>query len=253
MEHMSTETQGGETPAVEPGAKTESVTISDAAPETIVEPQDDKTEKDTSDDESRTVQRLQRRIGKRTADYYREKGENDQLRARIAQLETPKSEDTAPKAVDPVALAREISRVDRFTEKANELVDLGNKAHADYMPVLKDLAEEVGAFVQPNGMPSPFMSVVLEVSDRPQELLYHLGKNPEIAETLAGLNQIQLTKKLDRIEREMTDSSKSKTNDAPKPLEPVKGRSSSTLLEPGLSTAEWMRRREAQVKASKGR
>jgi chromosome segregation ATPase len=209
----------------------------------------------TETDADKALKKLQRRIDKRTADVYRTRAENEQLRERLARLEAQaRPEDQQEtKAADPEARAREISRVERFTEKANDLVEQGTKKHADFTEKLKALASEVGEFVKRDGMPSPFMDVILEVAEKPTELLYHLGKNPELAETLAGLNPIQLAKKLDRIERDLMDSSKSKTSNAPKPLDPVKGKAADTGLSSNLDTAEWMKRREEEVRAARGR
>jgi hypothetical protein len=95
------------------------------------------------------------------------------------------------------------------------------------------------------------MEVVLE-SDKPEALLYHLGKNPDLAAELTDLSPTQLARKLDRIERDMASALKPKSSNAPKPLEPVKGVASDSELGPNLSDAEWMRRREAQIKAARG-
>lgn len=248
---MSTETQ------VSPDAETQN-----PAPEVVeaevTTPQDDaKAEPEAEpegDDADKALKRMQRRIDKRTADVYRTKAENEQLRQRLAELEAKSGlTDKPAEQADPVALAREISRVERFTEKANAIVSAGTKAHADYMISLAALSQEVGNFVQPNGAPSQFMEVVLEVSDKPEALLYHLGKNPEVAEELADLSPIRLAKKLARIESELTESAKPQNSKAPKPLEPVKGKASDSELGPGLSDAEWIKRREAQLREQRGR
>ena len=178
------------------------------------------------DEADKALQRMQRRIDKRTADVYRTKAENDQLRERLAKLEASSGEqESAEKSVDPVALAREISRVERFTEQSNRIVSEGTKAHPDYMVALRDLVHEVGTLVQPNGMPSPFMEVVSEVSDKPELLLYHLGKNLDLAEELADLSPYKLAKRLARIERDLEDSAKPQSSKAPSPLEPINGKS----------------------------
>jgi hypothetical protein len=62
-----------------------------------------------------------------------------------------------------------------------------------------------------------------------------------------------LAKRLATIERELGDKSKPKTSNAPKPLEPVKATSSDSDLGPGLSDAEWLKRREAQLKERRAR
>jgi hypothetical protein len=230
------------------------VTTEVATPETDANPELEASPEE--DDATKALKRMQRRIDKRTADVYRERAENEQLKQRLAALEAKDGPKEETQTVDPYVLAKDLARADRFAEMSNQLVDAGTKKHSDYMHVLKDLSTEVGEFVKRDGKPSPFMEVVIEVAETPQrraELLYHLGKNPDIAADLADLNPIQLAKRLDRLERELTDSSKPKTSNAPKPLEPVKGKASDSDLGPGLSDAEWMKRREAQIKEARGR
>jgi BMFP domain-containing protein YqiC len=220
-------------------------------PEVAADASTEATEVETEDEAAKALKRMQRRIDKRTADVYRARAENEQLQQRLAKLEAGTTEQ--PKGQDdPVSMAREIARIERFTEKSNELVAKGQKAHSDYMDALKTLAIEVGDFVAPNGAPSKFMDVVLQVSDQPEALLYHLGKNADLAEELADLSPIQLAKKLSRIEAAMADASRPQTPKSPKPLEPVKATSSDSSLGSHLSTAEWMKRREAELKAKRG-
>ena len=198
-----------------------------------------------ADEADKALKRMQRRIDKRTADVYRTRAENEQLRQRLERLEAGSAE--VPKVDDPASLAREISRIERFTEKSNELVSRGTKAHADYMDALKDLAAEVGDFVAPNGAPSKFMDVVLQVSDAPDALLYHLGKNTDLAEELADLTPIQLAKKLARIETAMTEALKPQQSKAPKPLQPVRGSGVVTKSPDQMTDAEYAKWRKGKL------
>lgn len=196
-------------------------------------------------------ERMQRRIDRKHAAAASAMAENAFLKQQLDELRGVGKTEQKQTDADPVAIAREMSRIERFTEKANSLVAEGTKKHQNYMGALKDLAAEVGDFVKPNGAPSAFMEVVLEVAEKPSALLYHLGKNPDVAAELADLSPIQLAKRLDRIERDL--DAKPRTSNAPKPLEPVKGTATDSDLGPGLSDTEWLRRREAQLKERRGR
>lgn len=211
------------------------------------------TEKpDEGDESDKALKRMQRRIDKRTADVYRERARAEQLAQRLAELEAKGNGEapTAAKETDVERLVEERATAKAFAETANRIVETGTKQNSDFVDALKDLASEVGEFVQRNGKPSPFMEVVLEVSDEPTKLLYHLGKNPDIAAELADLSPIKLAKRLDRIERELGESSKPKTSNAPKPLEPVRAKAApNSGLDEGLSDAEWIKRREAEIRA----
>jgi hypothetical protein len=168
-------------------------------------------------------ERMQRRIDRKHAAAATAIAERDYLKQQLDELRGTAKTEQKQETASPVELAREMTRIAMFDQKANSLVAQGTKKHTDYMPVLSELAKEVGDFVQPNGAPSPFMEVVLEASEKPAELLYYLGKNPEIAADLADLSPIQLTKKLARIESELADKSVTKTSNAPKPLERING------------------------------
>lgn len=223
---MNTEDQ------VSPDAETQNPAPVDESPEVTtpeVEAKSDEPteEPDEGNEAEKALKRMQRRIDKRTADVYRERAAKEALAQRVAELEARAGKTDEPTEVaDPVALAREISRIERFAEKANDIVSRGTKAHDDFeKAVLGDLIQEVGPLVLKNGAPSPFMEVVLE-AEKPEALLYHLGKNPDLAAELADLRPTQLAKRLDRIEREIAESLKPKSSNAPKPLEPVKPRSS---------------------------
>lgn len=199
----------------------------------------------------KALKRMQRRIDKRTADVYRERAEKEQYAKRAAELEAQLGTETRPpEQVDPKVLAREIARVERFREQAEQIVNAGSKAHGDYMASLKDLAQEVGDFVKPNGAPSDFMEVVLEVVDKPADVLYYLGKNPDVAGELADLSPLRLAKRLDRIERELTEKAAPKPGTAPKPIEPVKPRASvSTLPSDNDSLDDWMAKERKRMAA----
>lgn len=205
------------------------------------------------EDADKALKRMQRRIDKRTADVYRERARVEQLTAELERVSQAGGEQK-PQEQDVDALADFKSRVREFSKEAGRIVQEGSKQHSDYTRVVtEDLVSEVGPLVMPNGLPSPFMAVVLEASDDPKALLYHLGKNPELAEELADLSPIKLAKKLDRIERDLADKSKLKPGSAPKPIEPVRATSSDPGLHAGLSTEEWMKRREAELREKRGR
>ena len=219
-----------------------------------VEAEAEVTSQDQTESEAdKALKRMQRRIDKRTADVYRERARAEQLAQEVASLKAQSGQQDQPREQDdPKVLAREIARIERFNDQANAIVSEGTKANPDYMLAMRELAREVGDFVKPNGAPSQFMEVVLEVVDKPAAVMYHLGKNPDLAEELADLSPLKLAKRLDRIERELNDKSNPKPGSAPKPLEPIKPEASDSGLNPDLSTEEWMRRREKQLREKRG-
>lgn len=216
------------------------------APETVetegAPPQE--PESSPEDDKEKALKRMQRRIDRRTADLYQTRAEAEQLRQRLAQLEQPPEEGT-PRQADPHHLAREIASVERFTEKCNAVAKDGAKKFTDFDASLKSLAAETGPLFDAHGRPGDLMKVVME-SDAPDALLYHLGKNPDVAADLVDLTPTQLARRLDRFEREMTQAAKPKVSSAPKPLKPVAGGGASVKDPSQMTDAEFRAWRLAQ-------
>jgi hypothetical protein len=223
-----------------------------ATPETTEDPLEQTATQDDPADKS--LKRMERRINRVSAARYQAEAvarqareESEALKARLAQYEQPAQSPRQQQQVDPMALAREIAHVERVTEKSNDIVRVGQKSHQDFMPTVKVLAEEVGELFDEVGRPKPVMEAVLD-SDKPAELLYFLGKNPDLASELVGLSPAQLGRRIARLETQMAEQAKPKTSAAPRPLDPVRGGSSDNELRSDLSTDEWMRRREKQLK-----
>jgi len=243
---MSTE------PQVSPDAETQNPAPETETPVVVTPEADVETEHEAStedgDDADKALKRMQRRIDKRTADVYRTRGENEALKARLAELEASSGKTETTRDTDDVNVrAEQIASAKVFAQRANEMVDAGTKKHSDFTTALRDLASEVGEFVRPNGMPSAFMEAVLEVADKPTELLYHLGKNPEIAEDLSGLSPYKLAQKLTRIEAELKESGSKKTSSAPKPLQEVRGSASNSRALADLEDKDFVKRRREQI------
>ena len=107
---------------------------------------------------------------------------------------------------------------------------------------------------------SPDMVKVIRRSDDGPALLYHLGKNPEIAEKIAQLPLEAAALELGRIEgrlayeRERVAEAKKKVSEAPPPASRVEGSDPGSLnVKPDdadsdkLSDEEWSRRRKKQL------
>lgn len=239
---MNTETQ------VPTGEETQN-----QAPESVeVKPEGTEPEavemKTEEDETQKSIKRLQRRIDKRTSDVYRERARAEQLEAELQKLRG-QSEPTPQQELDVDARAEQIAEAKLFAKTAERIVEGGKKSNPDFIEKLKDLASEVGEFVQPNGLPSKFMKAVLDVSEKPTELLYYLGKNPDIAGELSDLPVTKLAARLDRIERSLAEP-QPKQSSAPKPLEPVKPRAkTSDLPSDDDSPDEWMKKEYARMKA----
>lgn len=242
---MSTE------PKVSPVAETQNPAPETETPEVVapeVEAEAEVEGEAKADDPAKAIERMQRRIDRKHAAAAKAIAENAVLKQQLDELRG-KPKDDAP-VEDVNQRAEQIAEARLYAKSAESIVSKGKTAQKDFLPALADLAAEVGDFVQPNGLPSNFMRAVLDVSESPSELLYHLGKNPDLAADLEGLPVTKLAARLDRIERELKDKATPKQSAAPKPLEPVKSHASDTgyLGNSKISDAEWEKRRNQELR-----
>jgi hypothetical protein len=257
---MTTETQvptiaETQNPATEP-TETPEVVTPEATDDAGLKP--DSTEQPTKTAEQLEVERLRRALTKRDRTQGKMHSELEQLRAQLARTQaTPTPEETPEPAADIAAvvhrealtLAQQIAEHKEFTAKCNTVAEQGKKAFSDFSDALNTLIEEAGPLVDPKtGFKTVLGEQILE-ADAPAALIHHLGKNPELAAELDGLTPGRLARRLERIERELSEQAKPKTSSAPKPLEPIKAASSDAKDPSAMTDAEfaaWRRRQIAQ-------
>lgn len=224
-----------------------------AAPETdetpeVVTPDADAEQqqedaKPEEDEGRRAIQRMQRRIDKRTADLYRERAEAQQLRERLRQYEqSQQQEEPQQYAPDPLTLAKEISKIERVTERANTVAKDGEKRFTDFRQAVTAVVQEIGPLFDQIGRPTPISEAILD-SDDAAGLLHYLGTNPDAAADLEGLTPAQLGRRIALIEARMKDAARPKQSAAPKPVSPTRagGRDDGGLRD-DLPIEEWNRR-----------
>jgi hypothetical protein len=148
---------------------------------------------------------------------------------------------------DIASMAERIADAKMFAKTAETIVRKGKESDPDFMNTLRELTAEVGDFVTRDGLPSPFMKAVLDVSDDPAKLLGHLGKNPDLVSDLSDLPITKLAARLAMIEKDMAVP-QAKPSSAPKPLEPVKSVSSKTGPQDSDDLETWMKKERARMK-----
>lgn len=92
------------------------------------------------------------------------------------------------------------------------------------------------------------MAETLRELDNGPEVAYHLGKNPELVDRLAGMSDRKAALELARLSERLVTQVK-RTSAAPKPIEPVRstGRANVDPLSEKLSIDEWVKNRRKQV------
>lgn len=153
------------------------------------------------------------------------------------------AEDFKLKCDNEAKAGREAYGVDEFTERLGNLLQL----------IDQDNPEEVTNYYR-------FLDAALETG-KAKDLIFQLGDDLEEAEKIFSLSDAKLGVKLARLADAIESPAPEAVSGAPKPLTPVGGRSGDrNPIDPTdgaradqLSTAEWMKRRNAQVDARKAR
>lgn len=178
-----------------------------------------------------------------------------QLKARIEQLEARINPDSALKpedfesydaylsaSVSQTALAafrkEEQSQLQADHKAASEQVEAarqeavrgifqdGTEKHADFEQTLRNPALP---------MTEEMVAVAVD-ADNPEDVLYHLGKNPLEAERLSRLSGPRLGLEIGKISAALRASKKQQVTSAPAPIKPVKGNSGTSEKDPAKMT-----------------
>lgn len=226
----------------------------DAAPGTA-DPGEISTEpegkKDDAEAEVDKVRRkMQRRIDRLTADKaaaLQRAQDLAEAAAEAARRAETEDDGTKPaKAEDPREIAKTLRLVEKTAEATAKVMKDGKK-FSDFEAAIAELVEEVGPQIDQTGRPSSLMRVVLD-SDAPADVLYHLGKNPEVAAELVGLTEGQIGRRIAKLESELAAAAKPKPSAAAKPLTPVKPSAAVVVDETKLTDAQWhAQRRKARM------
>ena len=226
-----------------------------AQPEATTEQPDEP--KEQADPADKAVKGLLRRVDRLTAAKYQEQARAEQLakeleqyRQRLAQYEqqTSEPETLTPEKVLPIAqqMAAQLREQEKVRESVQTVLAKGKALEG--FDAACNAVHEVLPFYERNGAPTPFLRAVLE-GDMPERVLHYLGTNPDAVEELASLSPTKLARQLDRIERKLSEPAEPKASTAPRPIAPVKATArDDSGLSDGLSTEEWIRRRNKALR-----
>lgn len=135
------------------------------------------------------------------------------------------------------AEAREKAWSERLAKAAEKLEDFEDVVFTDALPVTDVMAD------------------AMKESEKGPDIAYWLGKHPAEARRIATLSAVAQAREIGKIEARLLEEPakpKREPSKAPAPIEPVgKGKTSETDLAPDLPMSEWVRRREAQLKANR--
>jgi len=185
--------------------------------------------------------KFERRIARKHASEAQAHAENRLLRERLASLEQQQQRQSAdpqdsqqqqqrqPQGLDPQDVQRlireeatRLAQQNGFSDRVGRVLQSG-KAIEGFDELTNTVNDEM-PFSDRDGKPTPFLRALMD-SDKPAELIAHLGKNPDLLEGLQDLTEGQLNRRLDRIEQSIKQEAR--PSKAPAPLKPPAGSSGS--------------------------
>jgi len=255
------------TPAINEG---ESPSIPESAPDTNIE-----ADAAAQPEEDHKVPKgVQKRIDRLTREKYRKDAENEMLRRELEQARSrqadaqrqpaegaPKPEQFASYEAFLEAKAewkaeQKVTEVlNRQQESARQQTAQQRQAEAqqswdkqvDAAVELYDDFEEVA--LSPDVPVSSAMAEAIQLADKGADVLYYLGKHREEAAKIARMDPLRAAVAIGRIEATLARPAPKKTTSAPAPISPVGARAAVSKDPDKLSVDEWLRQRNAEIKA----
>ena len=158
-----------------------------------------------------------------------------------------RAEQAATKRLEAAEKAREEREREAQTIQQQQSFE---SAREDTLERGADKYEDFEAVTQQDDLHiTPIMGDALLSSERGEDVWYHLGKNPKVAEQIANMDPIQQALEIGKLEERL--SSGKTASGAPPPTKPVNSRGpANNSLSDKMSTADWMRKRYEEVRKS---
>jgi hypothetical protein len=150
----------------------------------------------------------------------------------------------------------DLAKADALTEVDTRLSqERSARSHADFSIKEAEFSKDITDYhnvTRSNDLKiTGEMIEVLQGTDKGPEVLYHLGKHPEVADRLASLSPLQMAREVGRIESSFVKPVS--VTKAPAPVPKISGVEKSTTVKADspdsdkLSTDEWLKRRNKQI------
>lgn len=213
---------------------------------------------------------VQKRIDQLTREKYEAKREADYLRQLAMQQAQPQQQVPQPQGkptreqfnYDEDAYlealtdykAREVIARQQYEQQAYQHQVRQQQQRADYSQRVENVnitgsskyADYEDVVVNNHTLPiSPVMADAISLTDVSADIAYHLGKNQQEAARIYQLPPPVQIMEIARLEQKLKAPAPKKTTNAPAPIEPVGARGQVITDPEKLSTAEWIRRRNA--------
>ena len=226
------------------------------------------------EDEHRVPKGVQKRIDRLTQEKYRLRAELDFLRSQQPQQAQPAQQaqqtSQAPKLeqynsieeyLDALAdhkasqkfdhLAKEREAKESQTRQQQEVAKL-HESYTKQTEQARQAYEDFDDVVQDPDLPiSQAMAEAIMRSSNGADVAYYLGKNPDQAARIASLDPFSAAVEIGRIAATVVRPQPRKASSAPPPIQPVGTRATPVTDPDKMSTEEWLKWRQGQLKKSR--
>jgi hypothetical protein len=206
------------------------------------DPEDSTGEQPAKSERDKTIQKMERRIARKTAEVGGRDEKIRQLEAELAEFKAKPAD--GEKSVDPEQQAKRLAEemvAAREALKTAETVmrDGVTKFGKDFEAKVTEFVEDVGPLMDPKGRLHPLLEAVAD-SPMAAEIMRHVVEDVELGAELYGLrSQARLGRRIAQIESELQAKAKPKPSAAAKPLAPVKPSAAVVADESKLTDAQW--------------
>lgn len=132
--------------------------------------------------------------------------------------------------------AKQKSESQRVTERQTELIEAGERKYDDFEDVVKSDKNEYSR--------AAYLAIL--ESDKPEEIVYYLAKNPDEAAKLAQLPAYAQAKEIGKLEDKLSAKKPVKTSNAPKPIDPIGSGSAHSKTVEAMNMDEYLQYRKKQ-------
>ena len=227
--------------------------------------------KKDDDEEHRVPKGVQKRIDRLTQEKYRLRAELEMLRRgqqpqqqqeqrQVEQQAAPKLEQyqSIEEYLDALADFKAAQKADKVfkereaAERQSRQQSEQAKLHEGYTKQTEQARQAYEDFddvVQDPDLPiSQAMAEAIMRSSNGADVAYYLGKNPDQAARIASLDPFSAAVEIGRIAATVVRPQPRKTSNAPPPIQPVGSRATPVTDPDKMSTDEWLKWRNGQLK-----
>lgn len=189
---------------------------------------------------------FQKRINTVTREKYEAERRAEAAERTLAELRAGKPDQVdAPPA--PADVDRQINERAQEIVRKNQFDDRCNEAYSSGKAEFSDFDATLGNFRLLGEASQPLIEAVIQLPDA-HKVLYALGQDMDEAERISSLPPVPMAVALAKLS--MSQPKAKPVSNAPPPIRPIDGAPKGQIDPDDMSTDEWVKWREAELKSS---